>query len=250
MTAKKSKRLRASMEKMTAAVAADSPAGAAASSALPSSLQLVSLDEAVARVAGGSGVKFDESIDVAVHLGVDPKKSDQMVRGAMVLPAGTGRSKRVAVVGNEADCAAALAAGADMAGLDDIIAAIKDGKTDFDVLIATPMVMRQLAAVGKILGPKGLMPNPKDGTVAKDVADAVKKAKSGQVSYRCDKAGIVHASVGRASFAAADIKRNIESLLAALKRAKPSASKGVYLRRLALSATMGASVRVDVSSYR
>ncbi|MGI9337260.1 MAG: 50S ribosomal protein L1 [Gammaproteobacteria bacterium] len=230
------------MEKL----AAVSPSAAGASS----SLQLCTLDEAAAAVAGGSGVKFDESIDVAVQLGVDPKKSDQMVRGAMVLPAGTGRSKRVAVVGNEADCQAALAAGADKAGLDDIIAEIKDGKTDFDVLIATPMVMRQLAAVGKILGPKGLMPNPKDGTVAKDIADAVGRAKSGQVSYRCDKAGIVHTSVGRASFAAADIKRNIESLLAALKRAKPSSSKGVYLRRMAVSATMGASVLVDISSYR
>lgn len=235
---KKSKRLRAAAEKLAQATSASVPT------------DLCSLDEAAAAVAGGSGVKFDESIDVAVHLGVDPKKSDQMVRGAMVLPAGTGRSKRVAVVANEADCQAALAAGADKAGLDDIINEIKEGKTDFDVLIAAPMVMRQLAAVGKILGPKGLMPNPKDGTVAKDVAEAVKNAKSGQVSYRCDKAGIVHATVGRASFSAADIKRNIESLLNALKRAKPSASKGVYLRRLAVSATMGASVRVDISSYR
>ena len=234
---KKSKRLRASIEKLT-------PGGEAAA------LELRTLDEAAAAVAGGSGVKFDESIDIAVHLGVDPKKSDQMVRGAMVLPAGTGRSKRVVVIGGEADCAAALAAGADRAGLDDIIAEIKDGKTEFDVLIAAPQVMRQLAAVGKILGPKGLMPNPKDGTVAKDVGEAVRNAKSGQVSYRCDKAGIVHTSVGRASFSAADIKRNIESFLLALKRAKPSASKGVYLRRLAVSATMGASVRVDISSYR
>lgn len=239
---KKSKRLRASVEKVATAAGLDA--------ALPSSTQLCTLDAAAAAVAGGSGVKFDESIDVAVHLGVDPKKSDQMVRGAMVLPAGTGKSKRVAVIGNEADCAAALAAGADKAGLDDVIAEIKEGKTDFDVLIATPTVMRQLATVGKVLGPKGLMPNPKDGTVAKDVADAVAKAKSGQVSYRCDKAGIVHASVGRASFSAADIKRNIEGLLAALKRAKPSSSKGVYLRQMAVSATMGASVRVDISSYR
>ena len=143
---KKSKRLRASIEKLT-------PGGEAAA------LELRTLDEAAAAVAGGSGVKFDESIDIAVHLGVDPKKSDQMVRGAMVLPAGTGRSKRVVVIGGEADCAAALAAGADRAGLDDIIAEIKDGKTEFDVLIAAPQVMRQLAAVGKILGPKGLMPN-------------------------------------------------------------------------------------------
>ncbi len=211
---------------------------------------LLSLDDAVAAVAGGSGVKFDESVDVAVQLGVDPKKSEQMVRGAAVLPAGSGREKRVAVVAGGADAEAAKEAGADKVGLEDFVEEIKGGKTDFDVLIAVPSAMRQLAAAGKILGPKGLMPNPKDGTVAKDVGEAVRLAKSGRAAYRCDKNGIVHASVGRASFSPEDIKRNVESLIFALKRAKPSASKGAYLRRMTLSATMGAAVRVDISPYQ
>ena len=211
---------------------------------------LQNLDEAVAAVVGGSGVKFDETIDVAVRLGIDPKKSDQAVRGAVVLPAGTGKTVRVAVVADESGAQAALDAGADKAGLEDLIEEIKGGKTDFDVLIATPAAMRLLAPVGKILGPRGLMPNPKTGTVNADTAIAVKNAKAGQVRYRADKGGIVHAPVGKASFAPADLKRNIESLLDSIKRAKPASSKGVYLRQLSLSATMGVAVAVDIATYR
>ena len=211
---------------------------------------LQNLDEAVAAVVGGSGVKFDETIDVAVRLGIDPKKSDQAVRGAVVLPAGTGKTVRVAVVADEAGAQAALDAGADKAGLEDLIEEIKGGKTDFDVLIATPAAMRLLAPIGKILGPRGLMPNPKTGTVNADTAIAVKNAKAGQVRYRADKGGIVHAPVGKASFASADLKRNIESLLDSIKRAKPASSKGVYLRQLSLSATMGVAVAVDIATYR
>ncbi|MGI9347370.1 MAG: 50S ribosomal protein L1 [Gammaproteobacteria bacterium] len=211
---------------------------------------LQNLDEAVAAVVGGSGVKFDETIDVAVRLGIDPKKSDQAVRGAVVLPAGTGKTVRVAVVADEAGAQAALDAGADKAGLEDLIEEIKGGKTDFDVLIATPAAMRLLAPIGKILGPRGLMPNPKTGTVNADTAIAVKNAKAGQVRYRADKGGIVHAPVGKASFAPADLKRNIESLLDSIKRAKPASSKGVYLRQLSLSATMGVAVAVDIATYR
>ena len=211
---------------------------------------LQNLDEAVAAVVGGSGVKFDETVDVAVRLGIDPKKSDQAVRGAVVLPAGTGKTVRVAVVADEAGAQAALDAGADKAGLEDLIEEIKGGKTDFDVLIATPAAMRLLAPIGKILGPRGLMPNPKTGTVNADTAIAVKNAKAGQVRYRADKGGIVHAPVGKASFAPADLKRNIESLLDSIKRAKPASSKGVYLRQLSLSATMGVAVAVDIATYR
>ena len=168
----------------------------------------------------------------------------------MVLPAGTGKTVRVAVVADEAGAQAALDAGADKAGLEDLIEEIKGGKTDFDVLIATPAAMRLLAPIGKILGPRGLMPNPKTGTVNADTAIAVKNAKAGQVRYRADKGGIVHAPVGKASFAPADLKRNIESLLDSIKRAKPASSKGVYLRQLSLSATMGVAVAVDIATYR
>ncbi|MGI9297982.1 MAG: 50S ribosomal protein L1 [Gammaproteobacteria bacterium] len=208
------------------------------------------LDEALAAVVGGSGVKFDETVDVAVQLGVDTKKSDQAVRGAVVLPAGTGKTTRVAVVASGEAAQAAKDAGADKVGFDDLIEEIKGGATDFDVLIATPDAMRKLAPAGRILGPRGLMPNPKTGTVAADPATAVKNAKAGQARYRADKAGIVHAAVGRASFPAADLKQNIESLLAALKRAKPAAAKGVYLRRMSVSATMGRAATADISPYR
>ncbi|MDM5148155.1 50S ribosomal protein L1 [Candidatus Persebacteraceae bacterium Df01] len=209
-----------------------------------------SLDEALAAVVGGSGVKFDETVDVAVHLGIDTKKSDQAVRGAVVMPAGTGKTVRVAVVAADADAESAREAGADRVGFEDLIEEIKGGKTDFDVLIATPTSMRHLAAAGRVLGPRGLMPNPKTGTVAAAPAEAVKNAKAGQVRYRADKAGIVHAPVGKASFTPADLKRNIESLLDSLKRAKPASSKGVYLRQLSLSSTMGRSVEPDIASYR
>ena len=201
-------------------------------------------------MAGGSGVKFDETVDVAVQLGIDPKKSDQAVRGAVVLPAGTGKTVKVAVVASGAAADAATAAGADKVGFDELIENIKQGVMDFDVLIATPEAMRKLAAVGKILGPRGLMPNPKTGTVAADPAAAVKNAKAGQVRYRADKSGIVHAAVGKVSFAPEDLKKNIESLLDSLKRAKPASSKGIYLRQLAVSSTMGRAVVADIALYR
>lgn len=211
----------------------------------------VSLDEALAFVAGGSGVKFDESIEAAVQLGIDARKSDQAVRGSLQLPAGTGKTVRVgAVAAGEAERAAATAAGADVVGFEDLIADIGGGKIAFDVLLATPDAMRHLAAAAKILGPRGLMPNPKDKTVTTDLAAAVADAKAGQVRYRADKAGIVHAAVGKASFAPEALKQNIESLLVSLKKAKPASSKGVYLRRMSLSATMGRGVQVDISSYR
>lgn len=209
------------------------------------------LPEAIAAVAGGSGVKFDEMIDIALQLGVDTRKSDQSVRGVVGLPAGIGKEVRVAVVAQKEEAQkAALAAGAERAGFEDIIADISAGKLDFDLLIAAPDAMRALAPAAKVLGPRGLMPNPKNNTVAADVGEAVKSAKAGQTRYRADKAGIVHASVGRASFAPDDIKRNIETLLDSVKKAKPASAKGVYLRRLSLSATMGRAVRVDLSPYR
>ncbi|MBE8158646.1 MAG: 50S ribosomal protein L1 [Betaproteobacteria bacterium] len=217
-------------------------------SALPE--KLCSLDEALAAAAGGSGVKFDESVDIAVLLGVDTKKSDQAVRGAVTLPAGSGKTVRVGVVASGAAAEAAAAAGADKTGFEDFIEEIKKGELDFDVLIATPDVMHKLAAAGKILGPRGLMPNPKTGTVAADAAAAVKNAKTGQARFRADKAGIVHASVGKASFSPEALKKNVESLIGALKRAKPASSKGVYLRKMSVSCTMGRSVSVDISSYR
>ena len=207
------------------------------------------MDEALSRVIGGSGVKFDETVDVAVQLGVDTRKSDQSVRGSVVLPAGTGKRIRIGVVAAaEGDREAAKVAGADIVGYEDLIASIGEGKLDFDVLVATPEAMRALAAVAKVLGPRGLMPNPKNDTVSKEVAEAVQRVRSGQVNFRADKTGIVHAPVGKASFPSDRLKQNVESLLAALKKAKPSSSKGVYLRGLALSSTMGRSVRVDISS--
>ena len=208
------------------------------------------LDEALAAIVGGSGVKFTESVDVAILLGIDPKKSDQAVRGAVVLPAGSGKTTRVAVVAADDAADAAREAGADKVGFDDLIEEIKGGALDFDVLIATPDAMRKLAVAGKVLGPRGLMPNPKTGTVTADTATAVKNAKTGQVRYRADRGGIVHAAVGKVSFSADDLKRNIESLITAIKRAKPSSAKGVYLQQMAISCTMGRSVVVDISSYR
>lgn len=212
---------------------------------------MLMLDEALAAVAGGSGVKFDESIDVAVQLGIDARKSDQAVRGSVVLPAGSGKKVRVGVVAaGEADQAAARDAGADVVGFEELIGEISGGKIEFDVLLATPDAMRNLAAAAKVLGPRGLMPNPKNKTVTKEIGDAVRDAKAGQVRYRADKSGIVHAAVGKASFTPEALKQNVESLIASLKKAKPSTSKGVYLRRLSLSATMGRAVQVDISVYR
>jgi large subunit ribosomal protein L1 len=191
--------------------------------------------------------KFDESIDVAVNLGVDPRKSDQVVRGSVVLPAGTGKTVRVAVFaqGDKAD--AARAAGADIVGFEDLAAEIKGGKIDFDRVIATPDAMRVVGQLGQILGPRGLMPNPKVGTVTADVTTAVQNAKAGQIQYRTDKAGLVHATIGRASFGIEALEQNLKAFIDALVKARPAAAKGVYLRRIALSSTMGIGVRVDTA---
>ena len=208
------------------------------------------IDDALNLVKEFATAKFDESIDVSVQLGIDAKKSDQVVRGAVVLPAGTGKSVRVAVFaqGDKAD--QAKAAGAEVVGMEDLADQIKAGNIDFDVLIASPDSMRLVGALGQILGPRGLMPNPKVGTVTPDVATAVKNAKAGQVQFRVDKAGIVHATIGRRSFDAAALKTNLAALLDALTKAKPATSKGVYLRKIAISSTMGAGVRVEQSSLQ
>ena len=192
--------------------------------------------------------KFDESIDVAVNLGIDAKKSDQTVRGSVVLPAGTGKTVRVAVFASGDKAAAARAAGADIVGLDDLAESIKAGKIEFDVAIASPDTMRVVGQLGQILGPRGLMPNPKVGTVTPDVAGAVKNAKAGQVQFRADKAGVVQCSIGRASFSPAQLQENLVALVEALNKSKPASSKGVYLRKLSLSSTMGPGVRVDLAS--
>jgi large subunit ribosomal protein L1 len=192
--------------------------------------------------------KFDESVDVAVNLGVDARKSDQMVRGSVVLPKGTGKSVRVAVFAQGDNAQKARDAGADIVGFDDLAGEIKGGRMDFDVVIATPDAMRVVGQLGQILGPRGLMPNPKVGTVSADVVTAVKNAKAGQVQYRTDKAGIVHCTIGRASFTVDDLRENLTALIDALQRAKPASSKGVYFKRLSVSSTMGAGVRVDQAS--
>ena len=189
--------------------------------------------------------KFDESIDAAVCLGIDPRKSDQLVRGSVVLPAGTGKTIRVAVFAQGEKAEAARAAGADIVGFDDLAAEIKGGKIDFDRVIATPDSMRVVGQLGQILGPRGLMPNPKVGTVTQDVAAAVKNAKAGQVQYRTDKGGIIHSTIGRASFEVEQLEQNLKALVDALLKAKPAASKGQYLRRIAVSSTMGPGLRVD-----
>ncbi len=189
--------------------------------------------------------KFDESIDVAVNLGIDARKSDQLVRGSVVLPAGTGKSVRVAVFAQGDKAEAAKAAGADVVGFDDLAEQVKGGNLNFDVVIATPDAMRVVGALGQILGPRGLMPNPKVGTVTMDVATAVKNAKAGQVQYRTDKGGIIHATIGRASFPVEKLEENLKALIDALNKAKPASSKGQYLRKVAVSSTMGPGVRVD-----
>lgn len=210
--------------------------------------KLYAIDEAIVLVKGAATAKFNESIDVAVNLGVDPRKSDQVVRGAVVLPKGTGKSVRVAVFTQGANVEAAKAAGADIVGFDDLAEQVKAGNINFDVVIASPDAMRVVGQLGQILGPRGLMPNPKVGTVTPNVAEAVKNAKAGQVQYRTDKAGIIHATIGRASFDAADLKENLTALVDALQKAKPAASKGVYFKKLAVSSTMGVGVRVDTTS--
>ncbi len=192
--------------------------------------------------------KFDESIDVAINLGVDARKSDQVVRGSVVLPAGTGKSVRVAVFAQGDKAEAAKAAGADIVGFDDLAAEVKAGNLNFDVVIATPDAMKIVGQLGQILGPRGLMPNPKVGTVTMDVATAVKNAKAGQVQYRTDKAGIVHATLGRASFSVENLETNLKALVEALNKAKPASSKGQYLKKIAVSSTMGPGVRIDQAS--
>ena len=194
--------------------------------------------------------KFDESIDVAVSLGIDPRKSDQLVRGSVVLPAGTGKSVRVAVFAQGEKAEAAKAAGADIVGFDDLAADIKAGNINFDVVIATPDAMRIVGQLGQILGPRGLMPNPKVGTVTMDVTTAVGNAKAGQVQYRTDKGGIVHSTIGRASFDAEKLEVNLKVLIEVLTKAKPASSKGQYLKKIAVSSTMGPGVRVDSSSLQ
>jgi large subunit ribosomal protein L1 len=212
------------------------------------SLVVSPLADALGRVKRGALAKFDESIDLAEQLGIDAKKSDQVVRGALVLPHGTGKTKRVAVFAQGAKADEARAAGADIVGMDDLAAEVKAGNLNFDVVIASPDTMRVVGTLGQILGPRGLMPNPKVGTVTADVATAVKNAKAGQVQFRVEKAGIVHATIGRRSFESDKLSGNLRALIDALNKAKPASSKGVYLRKVAVSSTMGVGVRVDTGS--
>lgn len=204
--------------------------------------------DALSLVKKGATAKFNESVDVAVNLGIDAKKSDQTVRGSVVLPAGTGKTVRVAVFAQGDRAEAARAAGADIVGLDDLAEQIKAGKLDFDVAIASPDAMRVVGQLGQILGPRGLMPNPRVGTVTPDVAAAVRNAKAGQVQFRADKAGIVQCSIGRASFTPEQLKDNLSALVDALNKSKPSGVKGIYIKKLSVSSTMGRGVRVDLSS--
>jgi large subunit ribosomal protein L1 len=212
------------------------------------SLKLYTINEAIGIVKDCATAKFDESIDVAVQLGIDAKKSDQVVRGAVVLPNGTGKTKRVAVFAQGAKAEEAKAAGADVVGMEDLAERVKAGDMPFDVVIASPDTMRIVGTLGQILGPRGLMPNPKVGTVTPDVAGAVRNAKAGQVQFRVDKAGIVHSTIGRRSFDTDKLVGNLSALLDALNKAKPASSKGVYLRKLAVSSTMGVGARVDIST--
>ncbi len=206
------------------------------------------IEEAVSLLNELSTVKFKESVDVAINLGIDARKSDQAVRGATTLPNGTGKDVRVAVFTSGANAEAAQAAGADRVGMEDLAEEVKGGTLDFDVVIASPDAMRVVGQLGQVLGPRGLMPNPKTGTVTPDVAEAVKNAKAGQVRYRTDKNGVVHGAIGRVGFDAKAIKENLEALLADLKKAKPASAKGVYLKKVSLSTTMGPGVLVDQSS--
>jgi large subunit ribosomal protein L1 len=221
---------------------------AAAFAGKTDSQKLMAIDAAITLVKECATAKFDESIDVAVQLGIDAKKSDQVVRGAVVLPNGTGKVKRVAVFAQGAKADEARAAGADIVGMEDLAERVKKGDMPFDVVIASPDTMRVVGTLGQILGPRGLMPNPKVGTVTADVATAVKNAKAGQVQFRVDKAGIVHATIGRRSFDVAALKKNLQALIEALQKSKPSASKGIYLRKVAVSSTMGIGVRVETAS--
>lgn len=206
------------------------------------------VDAAVSLLAELSTVKFVESLDVAINLGVDPRKSDQVVRGSVVMPSGTGKTVRVAVFTGSENEAAAKAAGADIVGLEDLAEKVKNGELDVDVVIASPDAMRVIGKIGQILGPKGLMPNPKDGTVSQDVAAAVRNAKSGQVRFRTDKNGIIHCSIGKINFSVEAVKANLKALVAALNKLKPTGAKGVYIKRVTLSSSMGPGLAVEISS--
>jgi large subunit ribosomal protein L1 len=210
--------------------------------------KLYSIEEAMSLLGELPAAKFKESIDVAVNLGIDPRKSDQIVRGATVLPAGTGKTVRVAVFAQGANAEAAKAAGADIVGFDDLAESIQAGNLDFDVVIASPDAMRVVGKLGTVLGPRGLMPNPKVGTVTADVATAVKNAKAGQARYRADKGGIIHAAVGQMGFSSDAIRLNVEALVSDLKKAKPATSKGIYLQKVTLSTTMGPGLTIDLSN--
>lgn len=210
--------------------------------------KVYTLEEAVQVLNSLPAAKFKESLDISVNLGVDPRKSDQVVRGATTLPAGTGKTVRVAVFAQGAQAEAAKEAGADVVGFDDLAESIQGGNLDFDVVIAAPDAMRVVGKLGTILGPRGLMPNPKVGTVTPDVANAVKNAKSGQARYRVDKAGIIHAAIGQVGFTAEAVRSNVETLVADLKKLKPATSKGVYIKKITLSSTMGPGLTVDVNN--
>jgi large subunit ribosomal protein L1 len=211
--------------------------------------KLYAVTDALKVVKENATAKFNESIDVSINLGIDAKKSDQTVRGAIVLPKGTGKDKRVAVFAQGDNATKAKEAGADIVGFDDLAAEIKAGKMDFDVVIATPDAMRVVGALGQILGPRGLMPNPKVGTVTQDVVGAVKNAKAGQVQYRTDKAGIVQCTIGRASFTVEALEENIKALVDAINKSRPATAKGIFLKKISVSSTMGAGVRVDQASF-
>lgn len=210
--------------------------------------KIYSVAEALNLAKECATAKFDESVDIAVSLGIDPRKSDQAVRGSVLLPAGTGKTVRVAVFAQGDKAEEAKAAGADIVGFDDLAAEVKAGNINFDVVIATPDTMRVVGQLGQILGPRGLMPNPKVGTVTMDVASAVRNAKAGQVQYRADKGGIVHGTIGRASFSVEQLEQNLKALVDALIKAKPASSKGQYLKKISVSSTMGPGVRVDTGS--
>ena len=209
--------------------------------------QTYSLEDAMSLLAQFASPKFKESIDVSINLGVDPRKSDQVVRGSTLLPSGTGKDVRIAVFAQGANAEKATAAGADVVGFEDLAESMKAGNLDYDVVIATPDAMRVVGALGQVLGPRGLMPNPKVGTVTPDVESAVKNAKAGQVRYRTDKNGIIHGGIGKVGFESDAIKLNLEALLADLKKAKPASAKGVYFKKVMLSSTMGPGIQIDNS---
>jgi large subunit ribosomal protein L1 len=212
--------------------------------------KLYTVKEGLSLAKETANAKFDESIDAVVNLGIDPRKSDQLVRGALVLPNGTGKTTRVAVFAQGAQAEAAKEAGADVVGFEDLAEQVKAGEMNFDIVIATPDAMRIVGALGQILGPRGLMPNPKVGTVTPDAATAVRNAKAGQVQYRTDKGGIIHCTIGRASFTVEQLEGNLNALVDALNKAKPTSSKGIYLKKLSVSSTMGAGIRVDQTAIQ